>query len=72
MAAARTPASWWSRARSPATPPCCSRGCSRSASRCAACSWSTTSTAILDELGWEWGGDWRHAADYHHIVRRAA
>ena len=27
--------------------------------------------AILDELGWEWGGDWRHAADYHHVVRRA-
>lgn len=28
-------------------------------------------TAVLDELGWEWGGDWRHAADYHHIVHRA-
>jgi hypothetical protein len=28
-------------------------------------------TAILDELGWEWGGDWRHALDYHHVVRRA-
>jgi hypothetical protein len=28
-------------------------------------------TAILDELGWEWGGDWRHAADLHHVVRRA-
>jgi poly-gamma-glutamate synthesis protein (capsule biosynthesis protein) len=27
-------------------------------------------TAILDELGWEWGGDWRHALDYHHVVRR--
>jgi D-alanyl-D-alanine carboxypeptidase len=26
--------------------------------------------AIFDELGWEWGGDWRHASDYHHIVRR--
>ncbi len=25
---------------------------------------------ILDELGWEWGGDWRHARDYHHIVWR--
>jgi poly-gamma-glutamate synthesis protein (capsule biosynthesis protein) len=25
-------------------------------------------TALLDELGWEWGGDWRHARDYHHIV----
>jgi hypothetical protein len=25
-------------------------------------------TAILDELGWEWGGDWRHVADLHHIV----
>ena len=24
--------------------------------------------AIFDELGWEWGGDWRHARDYHHIV----
>lgn len=27
-------------------------------------------TAVLDELGWEWGGDWRHASDYHHVVRR--
>jgi len=27
-------------------------------------------TAALDELGWEWGGDWRHASDYHHVVRR--
>jgi poly-gamma-glutamate synthesis protein (capsule biosynthesis protein) len=27
-------------------------------------------TALLDELGWEWGGDWRHARDYHHIVKR--
>jgi poly-gamma-glutamate synthesis protein (capsule biosynthesis protein) len=27
-------------------------------------------TAILDELGWEWGGDWRHASDYHHLVKR--
>ncbi|HTJ46246.1 MAG TPA: M15 family metallopeptidase [Kofleriaceae bacterium] len=27
-------------------------------------------TAIFDELGWEWGGDWRHASDYHHIVKR--
>jgi D-alanyl-D-alanine carboxypeptidase len=26
--------------------------------------------AILDELGWEWGGDWRHASDYHHVVKR--
>ena len=25
-------------------------------------------TAILDELGWEWGGDWRHVADLHHLV----
>lgn len=25
-------------------------------------------TAIFDELGWEWGGDWRHCADLHHIV----
>jgi hypothetical protein len=24
-------------------------------------------TAIFDELGWEWGGDWRHVADLHHI-----
>ncbi len=22
----------------------------------------------FDELGWEWGGDWRHAWDDHHIV----
>jgi hypothetical protein len=27
-------------------------------------------TRIFDELGWEWGGDWRHASDYHHIVWR--
>jgi hypothetical protein len=27
-------------------------------------------TAVLDELGWEWGGDWKHARDYHHIVWR--
>jgi len=27
-------------------------------------------TRVLDELGWEWGGDWRHASDYHHIVWR--
>jgi len=27
-------------------------------------------TAIFDELGWEWGGDWVHVADLHHIVRR--
>jgi poly-gamma-glutamate synthesis protein (capsule biosynthesis protein) len=26
--------------------------------------------ATFDELGWEWGGDWRHAFDYHHIVWR--
>jgi len=24
--------------------------------------------AMFDELGWEWGGDWRHAFDDHHIV----
>jgi hypothetical protein len=24
--------------------------------------------AVFDELGWEWGGDWRHASDDHHIV----
>jgi poly-gamma-glutamate synthesis protein (capsule biosynthesis protein) len=24
--------------------------------------------AVLDELGWEWGGDWIHAFDDHHIV----
>jgi hypothetical protein len=29
-------------------------------------------TAILDELGWEWGGDWPHVADLHHVVWRAA
>jgi len=23
---------------------------------------------VLDELGWEWGGDWRHARDDHHVV----
>ena len=23
---------------------------------------------LFDELGWEWGGDWRHAFDDHHIV----
>jgi len=28
-------------------------------------------TAILDELGWKWGGDWRHARDYHHVVAPA-
>jgi hypothetical protein len=28
-------------------------------------------TLVLDELGWEWGGDWHHALDLHHIVRRA-
>ena len=27
-------------------------------------------TATFDELGWEWGGDWRHAFDDHHIVVR--
>jgi D-alanyl-D-alanine carboxypeptidase len=29
--------------------------------------------AAFDELGWEWGGDWRHAFDDHHVVwsRRA-
>jgi hypothetical protein len=26
-------------------------------------------TAILDELGWEWGGDWVHVADLHHVMR---
>jgi len=26
--------------------------------------------AALDELGWEWGGDWLHAFDDHHVVRR--
>lgn len=25
---------------------------------------------VFDDLGWEWGGDWRHASDYHHIVWR--
>jgi len=24
--------------------------------------------ATFDELGWEWGGDWRHAKDDHHVV----
>lgn len=24
--------------------------------------------AAFDELGWEWGGDWQHAFDDHHIV----
>jgi poly-gamma-glutamate synthesis protein (capsule biosynthesis protein) len=24
--------------------------------------------AAFDELGWEWGGDWMHAFDDHHIV----
>jgi poly-gamma-glutamate synthesis protein (capsule biosynthesis protein) len=24
--------------------------------------------AVLDELGWEWGGDWRHAFDDHHVA----
>jgi D-alanyl-D-alanine carboxypeptidase-like protein len=24
--------------------------------------------ATFDELGWEWGGDWRHAFDDHHIM----
>ncbi len=26
--------------------------------------------AALDELGWEWGGDWQHAFDDHHIASR--
>jgi len=26
--------------------------------------------AAFDELGWEWGGDWSHAFDDHHIVIR--
>lgn len=26
--------------------------------------------AAFDELGWEWGGDWLHARDYHHIVKK--
>jgi hypothetical protein len=25
-------------------------------------------TAALDEQGWEWGGDWIHAFDDHHLV----
>jgi hypothetical protein len=29
-------------------------------------------TAIFDELGWEWGGDWAQVADLHHVVWRAA
>ena len=24
--------------------------------------------ATLDDLGWEWGGDWQHVRDDHHIV----
>jgi hypothetical protein len=24
--------------------------------------------AAFDELGWEWGGDWRHAKDDHHVM----
>jgi poly-gamma-glutamate synthesis protein (capsule biosynthesis protein) len=24
--------------------------------------------AAVDEQGWEWGGDWRHAFDDHHIM----
>ena len=24
--------------------------------------------AAIDELGWAWGGDWRHAYDDHHLV----
>jgi poly-gamma-glutamate synthesis protein (capsule biosynthesis protein) len=28
-------------------------------------------TAIFDELGWEWGGDWLHAFDDHHVVIRS-
>jgi poly-gamma-glutamate synthesis protein (capsule biosynthesis protein) len=24
--------------------------------------------AMIDELGWEWGGDWRHSFDDHHLV----
>ncbi len=27
-------------------------------------------TAIFDELGWEWGGDWLHVSDLHHVVAR--
>jgi poly-gamma-glutamate synthesis protein (capsule biosynthesis protein) len=27
--------------------------------------------AVFDELGWEWGGDWLHASDNHHVhIRR--
>lgn len=26
--------------------------------------------AALDELGWEWGGDWMHASDDHHVMIR--
>lgn len=26
--------------------------------------------ATLDDNGWEWGGDWQHAFDDHHIVYR--
>jgi hypothetical protein len=26
-------------------------------------------TAVFDELGWEWGGDWRHVHDLHHVMR---
>lgn len=26
--------------------------------------------AVFDELGWEWGGDWLHAFDDHHVVIR--
>ncbi|MCA9678039.1 MAG: M15 family metallopeptidase [Kofleriaceae bacterium] len=25
-------------------------------------------TRLFDDEGWEWGGDWRHSSDYHHIV----
>jgi poly-gamma-glutamate synthesis protein (capsule biosynthesis protein) len=25
--------------------------------------------AVFDENGWEWGGDWRHAFDDHHVMR---
>jgi poly-gamma-glutamate synthesis protein (capsule biosynthesis protein) len=25
-------------------------------------------TAALDDLGWEWGGDWIHAFDDHHLA----
>jgi len=24
--------------------------------------------AAIDELGFEWGGDWMHAWDDHHLV----